>query len=129
MKKARFLVIVAFTILTCLMLEGCSTQRSIRQSQETITGDLKAITPLGTQYEVAVEKLEARFKNVSKYEEHGFLRQDGSPPHLVGARSIEVHLGDYHNFPMGLTSVNAFWGFDSDGRLIDVWLWKTTDAL
>ena len=47
-------------------------------------------------------------------------------PETVGVTSIEAEVGRYW-LPF-CTTVTAFWGFDSEGRLIDVWVWKTPDA-
>ena len=50
-------------------------------------------------------------------------------PKIVGSSSLEMHLGEYRELPIPLsTDVTAFWGFDGNGRLIDVWVWKTTDG-
>ena len=42
---------------------------------------------------------------------------------VVGVTSIEGNLGD-----LGPMNVSAFWGFDRDDRLVDVWVWRTFDA-
>lgn len=45
--------------------------------------------------------------------------------------SIRASLGDYHGLPYLIfsTNVTVFWGFDERDQLIDVWVWKTVDAL
>jgi hypothetical protein len=58
----------------------------------------------------------------------GYYKQEpGEPAHTVGVSSICGQLGHYY-LPFR-TDVTAFWGFDADGHLMDVWVWKTTDAL
>lgn len=47
---------------------------------------------------------------------------------MIGVKSIRGHLGHYWVCPWRM-DVTAFWGFDTDGRLIDVWIWKTADSL
>lgn len=60
----------------------------------------------------------------------GFLKQPaGSAMSIVGDSSIRVELGEYRVFPFPKVSVTGFWGFNSEGKLVDVWVWKTTDAL
>jgi hypothetical protein len=59
---------------------------------------------------------------------NGFLKQEpGGPAHEVGASSICGRLGHY-SLPFR-TDVMAYWGFDTNGYLIDVWVRKDTDAL
>ncbi|MGA3266722.1 MAG: hypothetical protein ABSE16_07865 [Verrucomicrobiota bacterium] len=108
------------------MFIGCS---SLRRSEATIRDRLERLTPLGTQYDVAFQTLEHHFSHVQINETTGFLRQEGTHQEVVGIKSIQVHLGEYRNFPIGSTSIDAYWGFDKNGRLIDIWVWKTTDSL
>jgi len=42
--------------------------------------------------------------------------------------SIRAEVGSYWGVPFQ-TYVTIFWGFDSDGKLIDIWVWKTRDVL
>ena len=58
----------------------------------------------------------------------GFLRQDPPPSRVVGVKSIKAKLGDYWSFPFLRTSVVAYWGFNEKDELVEVWVWKTTDA-
>jgi hypothetical protein len=101
----------------------------LRQSNAVITQNLEKITPLGISYEKAAELLTKRFARVDKNEKTGFFLQEITHHEVVGVRSIEVHLGDYFQAPLGRTSVDAFWGFDSNGRLMKIWVWKTTYSL
>jgi len=50
----------------------------------------------------------------------GFVTADQK---VVGVTSMEGNLGD-----IGPMNVSAFWGFDRDGRLVDVWVWRTFDV-
>jgi hypothetical protein len=126
MKKKNLVVITAFVCLVCFIVVSCS---SLRRDEATITQNLQRITPLGIQYDVAAKELERRYGHIQKNETTGFLRQEGSRQEVVGVKSIQVHLGDYHHLPIGSISVDAFWGFDSAGKLVQIWVWKTTDSL
>jgi hypothetical protein len=100
-----------------------------RSSDETIRERLLEAAPLGS----SLSEVEAVVKNGRwPYEVHarrGFYDQRVRPARVVGAQHIEANLGDYLNIPIPLPSnVTVFWGFDPDGRLIDVWVWKTTDG-
>jgi hypothetical protein len=125
-KLTRGLLLVA----ALLILAGlsCAVANPARRSRRAIRRDLLVATPIGTQYREALRALQKRFKDVHVNAESGFLRQEPGREDVVGVRSIEVHLGRCYRFPFGITSVDAFWGFDSEGRLLDVWVWKTTDA-
>ncbi|MFG1691426.1 hypothetical protein ACGF5M_04660 [Gemmatimonadota bacterium] len=61
-------------------------------------------------------------------EERGFLDQRSKPNRVVGSMSIRAELGQYQGLPF-VGHITAFWGFDERGRLIDVWVWRTRDAL
>jgi hypothetical protein len=64
------------------------------------------------------------FSNTSS----GFFHQGVEPNKIIGNKSIRVSLGDYQNMPF-TTNVTVFWGFDNEGKLIDVWVWKTQDGI
>lgn len=102
---------------------------SLRRSSVEIAQGLKELTPLGTSYERAAAVLERRYSKTKKNEKTGFLLQEMTHQETVGVKSIEVHLGQYFQLPLGRTSVDAFWGFDTNGKLIKVWVWKITDSL
>ena len=69
----------------------------------------------------------ADFVNVNQ----GFLDQrdySGTGGQVIGVKSYRASLGDYPGIPFD-TNVTLFWGFNADGRLIDVWVWKTVNGL
>ena len=42
--------------------------------------------------------------------------------------SIRASIGDYQGFPLK-ANVTVFWGFDKDGHMTDIWVWKMWDSL
>jgi hypothetical protein len=111
---------------------GCTT--FLRHLPEnTIESKLYKITPLGTSYEVATNKLAKRFSAIQFDDQNGFEFQGWpEPPRLVGIKSIEVDFGDYSLiplFPIVTTSVTAYWGFDHNGKLIEIWVWKCSNSI
>jgi hypothetical protein len=52
----------------------------------------------------------------------------GEYPYVRGQRILVSHLGHYQGIPWR-TDVEVFWGFDENGRLTDVHVRKTRDAL
>jgi hypothetical protein len=123
----RFLLL-GLDFALCLALLGCSRGVSLRGSEASIKKRMEQLTPIGSSYEAALGKLTQKFGRVQANERTGFLLQEGAHQEVVGVKSIRVHLGSYYHFPLGSTSVDAFWGFDDQGKLIKVWIWKTTDA-
>lgn len=101
----------------------------LRRDELSIETGLAHITPLGISFEEAAAKTQEHYSRIEKNTNSGFLRQDSSGQRTIGVKSFRVHLGDYHHFPIGTTSVDAFWGFDDRGRLMEIWVWKTTDSL
>jgi hypothetical protein len=90
-------------------------------------------TPPGSDIPVVVHFLRRRGWLDDTYESRsGFLKDPpGGPQRLVGVNSVRAVLGDYRG-PDGLflfvTSTEAYFGFDQQGRLLEVWVRKTTDA-
>src|SRR5688572_25621628 len=102
--------------------------RSILRSENSIRATLLKHTPLGTKSEEVRAYVEKRGWLDRRYTgEGGYLKQEpGVPPMVVGVSSIKGKLGHYY-LPLR-ADVTAFWGFDAEGRLIDVWVWKTVDG-
>lgn len=101
----------------------------LRKSEDGIRKNILAITPLGTEFVdvlsiISKEKWEIRYVSESK----GFYHQGMRPSKVVGDKSIQVFLGSYQGLPFK-ASVVVYWGFDADGKLIDIWVWKTWDGL
>jgi hypothetical protein len=128
MRLSGLLLLIGWMSLVTLMT-GCSRGISLHARKEAIQAELQKLMPLGTSYETAASELSRRFGRVQRNENTGFLLQEGPRTEVVGVRSLEVRLGEYRHLPLGSTVVQAFFGFDKDGKLIQIWVWKTTDAL
>lgn len=113
-------------LISVATLVGCVSQAQLMSSPNEIRQSLLSKTPLGINKKLAQERL-LQEGVVIKLENHGFLRQEpGLPLITVGVYSIRASLGDY--CLLLCTNVTAFWGFDQDEKLIELWVWKTTDA-
>ena len=101
----------------------------LRKAPDEIRRSLLAVTPLGSSVAAVRAIVEKKFgPEVHFRPRSGFLKQE-KKTEVIGVSSLEVHLGAYREIPIPLpTDVTAFWGFDENGRLLDVWVWKTTDA-
>ena len=123
--KLAIIAVLAF----CAVLFSLVACNSLRRSQDVIEKQLEKITPLGTQYNMAVKLLEPHFSEIQQNTNTGFLKQEELTQEVVGVKSIEVPLGSYRNFPFGSTWVRAYWGFDEKGRLLEIWVWKDQDSI
>ena len=104
-----------------------------RKSEDAIRKQLLRETPIGTSIDQVRLYADMRgWRDPNHDENRGFLKQDhwpdGRPRNTdIGEKSVRGDLGDY-----GLifrTNVAVYWGFNADGKLIEIWVWKTTDAL
>jgi hypothetical protein len=103
----------------------------VHKSEDNIRVSLLKQTPLGSSYQDVRSFLKKkRWLDESYFGEHsGFAKQEGGPPVIVGVSSLSGQLGTYRTLPYFLeTDVTAFWGFDANNQLIDIWVWKTTDG-
>jgi hypothetical protein len=99
----------------------------LRRSEETIEVSLRKTTPLGSTSEEVVRAF-AKKGLFPEVDSVGVYKQKiGTKAEVIGVASIRVLLGEYRT-PF-VTSVSAFFAFDANARLIDVWVWKTVDAL
>ena len=112
-----------------VLLVACVAVNRTRYSEAHVTGILYQMTPLGTSYDEVLRRVDDNYKFVHPNERTGFLRVDPAGSQVVGVRSLEAHIVDYWHFPIGTTTVDAFWGFDRNNKLIEIWVWKTTDSL
>jgi hypothetical protein len=108
---------------------GVYVASPLHRSEASIRASLLRQTPLGSSSSEVRALLEQRgWLNRNYHGTTGYYYQPSTEPaRTVGVTSLSANLGDY-GFPFR-TNVSAFWGFDRDDRLIDIWVWKTTDAL
>ncbi len=102
---------------------------SLRRSEATIRARLLKEVPLGStmsQVEQQIAKHGWELSQVTT--DSGFYDQREKPGKVTGEKSIRASLGDYRGIPF-MVNVTVFWGFDADGALIDIWVWKTEDSL
>jgi hypothetical protein len=102
----------------------------LRRSETAIRASILALTPLGSSSETVLALVQKeKWKSQGLDNRSGFLKQEhGKKSEVVGVAHIQAYLGHHWTFPFLRTDVTAYWGFDTQGRLIDVWIWKTIDA-
>ena len=92
-----------------------------RKPDDVVRQLLLEEAPLGsTMQEVArvVERHDWETRRVD--DSRGFFHQRVQPSREVGSRHIEAYAGNYS--VLFRTDASVYWGFDTDGRLIDVWV-------
>lgn len=102
-------------ILLVAALAACS-------SAEAERAKILGRTPLGTGIELVLRFCEEQHLTCNRSDTAGFLNQDTG--RAVGVRSVwaVVDAGRFRD-------VSVFWGFDSEGKLLDVWAWSTFEGL
>jgi hypothetical protein len=117
-------------LLVCLLLEGCVQYTYPWKDSEAMRRDLLRVTPLRSSLGEVEQKLRARHVRLQKSLNTGFLRQpDSGPSEVVGEKSIWAHLGGYRSGFFTTTTIDAYWGFDGQEKLIEIWVWKVDDSL
>ena len=122
-------LIVVLAVLMTLVATGASAI-GLRRSEAAIRESIFSLTPLGSSSDVVLALVKKEgWKSDGFNSRSGFLKQPPSgKSEVVGVAHIQAALGHHWTFPFLTTDVAAYWGFDKDGRLIEVWVWKTTDA-
>lgn len=109
---------LATVLFTCCMLVACD------RSATTRTHILRA-TPPGTSIDAVVAYCMANDYLFTRSDDAGFLNQDTK--RAVGVKMVKATVSEKKFFVT--VTVVAFWGFDANGKLIDVWAWQTIDSL
>ena len=136
-------VLAALTIIIII-----ATQRNtspppnidLRWEPERIRAAILEAMPMGTHIDDVVNIVEARedWEEPLISFEHGFLHPrphlldpdhgwpisplSGQP--IIGEQSIRASIGDYRRNTL-TGNVTVLWGFDENGSLIEVYVWKT----
>ncbi|MCL2578168.1 MAG: hypothetical protein FWE27_09000 [Defluviitaleaceae bacterium] len=95
----------------------------LRHSDVRIRENILKLTPIGSTIEDVIQVIESN----EAWEWNGRIADIGYQTHsnttaLTGAQSIRVTLGTYSNG--FIVYVVSFWGFDEEGILLDVRIWK-----
>lgn len=89
--------------------------------------ELLRATPKGSSVEQVLNLCRAKGFQCNRSDTAGYLDQDTGK--VVGVRSVWATIKTERSslLPM-VSTTSAYWGFDKDGRLLDIWVWHTTDA-
>lgn len=115
------------TLLMCMVLlfAGCS---ELRKSEARIQQDILEVAPIGSDMSTVISMLQQKgYEIVWINRNSGFSDQRVRPAKVKGEMSIRSNFGDYRGF-IFMVNVTVFFAFDEEGKLLDVWVWKTKDA-
>lgn len=113
---------IVFGLMTTLLftLTGCIDENEIMER-------LLKETPIGTKFEVVLDYCAEKKLKCKNSKTSGYL--DQRTGQTVGVATIWASLPDHRTGLFSTESGTINRGFDKDGNLIDVWVWKVTDSL
>ena len=84
-------------------------------------------TPIGVSFAKVLSFCKSKYVRCSSSETAGYLNQNTNKS--VGVQSI-WSVTDQHKYLVFFQeTTSVYWGFDKDGKLIDIWVNKVTDAI
>jgi len=141
MKKGRIVLYIIIIVAFLTVLVICTNP--LRWPHKWVRNYILKMTPIGTHIDdvAALIASKERWNTYSINYESGFvhphLRDDPKWPtstisgnSVIGEKSIRVHIGTYRAFYKLFfeTYVDVLWGFNQDGELIEVFVWKSINA-
>lgn len=106
-------------IIIILAIAGCKTSGE--------RDELLKATPKGSSIEQVLNFCRSNGLQCNHSDTAGYLDQDTGKE--VGVRSVwaNLHVEKKNALPI-ISTTSAYWGFDRDGKLLDIWVWHTSDA-
>lgn len=131
MRKRKKVMLVVLSLLAVMVLSIFIPMLTtpMRRPTSMVRNYILRITPIGTSIEDMIKIAGSRDDWDIRHINLGRGFQLG-PPNItvIGEMSARVHLGTYFAwykwFPLMEWAVDVFWGFDEDGRLIEVHIQK-----
>ncbi|GAB5382865.1 MAG: hypothetical protein Alis2KO_42060 [Aliiglaciecola sp.] len=116
-------------VLALVLVAAFIFANPLRQTQSSIEQYVEEVTPLGSSMNDVISAINENGWNIDFVNENkGFYHQDITPNREVGSKSIRAVMGEYRTI-LVTTSVTVFWGFDEQGKLTDIWVWKVNESL
>ena len=119
---------IALLVTISFLGLGCKEYNYLRSDAEVIQSDFLKRFPVGSTMDEIEKSLQAEGMTLKVSKNTGFSRWEKEDFVEIGKRSIRVELGEYRSSLLTITSVTAFWAFDEQNKLIEVWVWKTIDG-
>jgi len=138
-RNRRTLIIVVCVILALVLAHTIpAIINPIRRSRPMLTNYVLNLTPLGTHIDDVVSIVEGhRDWNIARINrEQGFMHPEidrirpipglDERPVIIGEQSIRASAGRYRYALITETIVTIFGGFDANGYLTEVYVWKSS---
>ncbi len=125
--------ILVSIIIIVLIIIGVLLSNPLRWPEKSVERYVLNKTPINSSFDevnIVIENQKWRTSDLSRT--HGFYDQRFRPAKTTGDMYIRASLGDYRGISFLFlfeTNVTVYWGFNKEGKLIDIWVWKTTDAI
>ena len=120
MPKKSILFLIIFAFLASATLLSCNKEEDFRAL-------LHIKTPIGSNISEVRKFCSSEKFKCNQSDTAGYLNQHTGK--VIGVKSIWGVIKEVNIIPLTTTSFSAYWGFDKDGRLLDIWVWKTIDGL
>jgi hypothetical protein len=108
-----------FILGFAVLLASCSNPAKVREQ-------LLRQTPIGSTFDEVLTFCASNKLKCYQSTKAGYLNQDTGQ--TIGVNSIWAVVEERKETPLTARTVSAYWGFGSDRRLIDIWVWRTVDA-
>ena len=126
----KYIIILFLVILTILILLT-AISNPLRKDCEIIRNNILKVTPIGSDIDYIITAIEEQGWEFEYQSDFGFRINSrdisSKKSEFVGVKHIRATLGAYINF--FVTDVCAYWGFDENNKLVDVYIVKYTDGL
>jgi len=141
MKKIVVYILIALSVGVVITM-AILLSNPLRRSEDRIRANMLKLTPIGTSMEDVIKVVEGNEKwKINTVRDYGYLLVNGVPSfpyfspieekeydyHLIGEKSMCVYLGEYRT--IFITSVEVYYAFDEDSKLIDIAVKKDMDAM
>lgn len=122
-------MIIAVAAVALIVAATILLKNPLRKSQDEIQNMILSELPLGTSIdEVKSYIVKNGWDLEYEWEGKPSKAPEDQYPGVKGRHIIGAYLGHYQGLPWRV-DIDAYWGFDSDNKLIDLRIRKMADAL
>ena len=123
----RHWILLSLAIVAALLVASWPGHYVYWGSEGSIEAYLKTQTPIGSPYERVSQWLGARNVHAELYQ--GAIKPNSEYPLTSTGGSSFIHESIAHYGPIFRADIEAFYVFDSNGRLVDLRVRRTVNAL
>ena len=121
--------IILWVALSALLISIFSfTLTSRRLPSDLLERRLLITTPLGTPMDDVLAFIRNKGWMIRMIDTSQGFPDQRDDYQRTGSRHIEVYMGSYQGIPWR-RDITVYWGFNDNSQLVDIWVWKTADAL